>query len=206
MVITRQNKVQTVKPKTMETQTSTTEKESIGKAKKTDGVVSRRVTFKSEGMQLVGILRNPENRGNKKLPVIIVNPSWTNIKEQFAANYGEKLAALGYNTLCFDFRNYGESEGKVRNYEVPLDKVTDLKNAILFVEKQPEVDPEKIYMLGVCAGAGHTVMATVGNPEVKKLGLVASWLHDSEGVKIFYGGAEGVADRIAKSRAAKEKV
>jgi dienelactone hydrolase len=93
----------------------------------------------------------------------------------------------------------------VRNYEVPLDKVTDLKNAVLFAEKLPEVDQDKIYMLGVCAGASHVVMASAGNPKVKKLALVASWLHDAEGVKIFYGGAEGVADKIQKAKAAKAK-
>jgi len=166
---------------------------------------SRKVSFNSEGAELAGILRSPNDTGNKKLPLIIIAPSWINVKEQFAAIYGERLATRGYNTLTFDFRNYGESGGPIRNYEVPLDKVADLKNAILFAEKLPEIDPENIYMLGICAGAGHVVMATVGNPTVKKLALIASWLHDSEGVKIFYGGAEGVADKIQKAKVAREK-
>ncbi|HTE34876.1 MAG TPA: hypothetical protein VK666_31075, partial [Chryseolinea sp.] len=82
---------------------------------------------------------------------------------------------------------------------------TDLKNAVVFAEKLQEVDPDNIYLLGVCAGAGHVVMASEGNPRVTKLALVASWLHDSEGVKIFYGGADGVADKIQKARAARQK-
>jgi hypothetical protein len=48
-------------------------------------------------------------------------------------------------------------------------------------------------------------MASAGNPKVKKLALVASWLHDSEGVKIFYGGDEGVADKIQKAKLSKAK-
>lgn len=166
---------------------------------------SRKVFFNSEGIELAGILRSPEDRGNKKLPVIIIAPSWINIKEQFAAIYGERLVARGYNTLTFDFHNYGESAGPIRNYEAPLDKVTDLKNAVLFAEKLPEADPDNIYLLGVCAGAGHVVMASAGNPKVKKLALVASWLHDAEGVKLFYGGAEGVADKIQNAKAARQK-
>lgn len=166
-------------------------------------VTSKKVSFKSEGIELVGVLRSPEGVKDQMLPLIIIAPSWINVKEQFAAIYGERLASRGYNTLTFDFRNYGESGGEVRDYEVPLDKITDLKNAVLFAEKLPEVDQDKIYMLGVCAGAGHVVMAAAGNPKVKKLALVASWLHDAEGVKLFYGGAEGVADKIQKAKAAK---
>jgi hypothetical protein len=48
-------------------------------------------------------------------------------------------------------------------------------------------------------------MASSGNPLVKKIALVASWLHDKEGVKLFYGGEEGVADKIIKSKAAKAR-
>jgi uncharacterized protein len=168
-------------------------------------ITSKKVSFDTEGIELVGVLRSPKDRGNNKLPLVIIAPSWINVKEQFAAIYGERLAARGYNTLTLDFRRYGESGGTPRNYEVPLDKVTDLKNSILFAENLPEVDPNKIYLLGVCSGAGHTAMASVGNPKAKKLALVASWRHDSEGVKIFYGGAEGVAERIQKSKAEKEK-
>jgi fermentation-respiration switch protein FrsA (DUF1100 family) len=168
-------------------------------------ITSKRVSFDSEGIELVGVLRSPKDRGNKKLPLVIIAPSWINVKEQFASIYGDRIADRGYNTLTFDFRRYGESGGSPRNYEVPLDKVTDLKNAILFAENLSEVDPDRIYLLGVCAGAGHVTMAAAGNPKVKKLALVASWLHDSEGVKIIYGGAEGVEERIRKSKAAKDK-
>jgi len=189
----------------METTLSNQVSESSTKENGTSTFSSRRVSFNSEGAALAGILRSPKDRGNKKLPLIIIAPSWINIKEQFAAIYGERLAARGYNTLTFDFRNYGESGGLIRNYEVPLDKVTDLKNAVLFAEKLPEADPDNIYMLGICAGAGHVVIASAENPKVKKLALIASWLHDSEGVKIFYGGAEGVADKIQKGKAARQK-
>jgi hypothetical protein len=189
----------------METKTLSTGNETLTTENGQHSFSHKKVSFKSEGIELVGVLRSPEGARNQKLPLIIIAPSWINVKEQFAAIYGERLAARGYNTLTFDFRNYGESGGTVRNYEVPLDKVTDLTNAVSFTKKLPEVDQDKIYMLGVCAGAGHVVMASAGNPKVKKLALVASWLHDTEGVKLFYGGAEGVADKIQKAKDAKAK-
>jgi hypothetical protein len=164
----------------------------------------QQVSFMSEGIELKGILRSPAS-SNKKLPVIIIAPSWINIKEQFASIYAGQLAQRGYHTLTLDFRNYGESGGEPRNYEVPMDKVKDLQHAVLFAETLPEVDAEKIYLLGICAGAGHTALASIENKKVKKLAFVASWLHDAEGVKLFYGGEEGVSDKINKSRIAREK-
>jgi dienelactone hydrolase len=164
-------------------------------------ITAKKIQFESEGIQLTGTWRSSEEATNK--PVIIIAPSWINIKEQFAAIYGERLAKLGYHTFTFDFRNYGESEGQPRNYEVPLDKVTDFKNAINYAAQQPNVSA--IYVLGVCAGAGHVVMAAAGDQRVQKMALVASWLHDSEAVKLFYGGQQGVADKIKKSRAARQQ-
>jgi uncharacterized protein len=170
-----------------------------------NSVKSRKISFNSEGVKLAGVLRSLADSGSKKLPLIIIDPSWTNVKEQFAAIYAERLAARGYNTLTFDFRNYGESGGAIRGHEVPLEKVVDLKNALTFAQTLPEIDTGRIYMLGICAGAGHIVMASAGNPVVKKMALVASWLHDSEAVKLFYDGEEGVADKIRKAKAAREK-
>ncbi|WP_205511675.1 alpha/beta hydrolase [Longitalea arenae] len=167
--------------------------------------MKQRIEFSSEGVQIVGVLRTPAQNTGTKFPLVIIAPSWINVKEQFAAIYAEKLTKLGYATLTFDFRNYGESGGTPRNLELPLNKVTDLKNAVLFAETVPEVDADKIYMLGICAGAGHVVMAAADNPKIRKLALVASWLHDAEAVKLFYGGAEGVAERLRKSKAAQQR-
>jgi fermentation-respiration switch protein FrsA (DUF1100 family) len=168
--------------------------------KKQSTVDSSKVSFSSEGITLAGILRSPAGKSNELLPLIIIAPSWINVKEQFAAIYGERLAMLGYHTLTFDFRNYGQSGGAPRNYEVPLDKVTDFKSAINFAAALSQQNC--IYALGVCAGAGHVVMACAGDERIKKMALVASWLHDKEAVKLFYGGEEGVTDKINKSRTA----
>jgi len=165
-----------------------------------------KVIFKSEGIKLVGNLYYPINyKVGKKYPVIIVSGSWTTVKEQMAGLYAEKLAEKGFITLAFDFRNFGESEGEPRFYENPSMKVMDIKNAVDFLKQLPEVSENKIGAFGVCAGAMYTLVAASEDKRIKSVVTAASWLHDAEAVKLFYGGKEGVMAKIDAARKAKKK-
>lgn len=165
-----------------------------------------KVNFKSEGVNLVGDLYYPSNyESGKTYPAIVVSGSWTTVKEQMAGLYAKKLAAEGYITLAFDFRNFGESEGEPRFYESPQLKKIDIKNAVSFLENLPEVNNERIGAFGVCAGAMYTLMAAAEDQRIHSVVTTASWLHDAEAVKLFYGGAEGVNAKIEAAQAAKKQ-
>ncbi|MEM9545537.1 MAG: alpha/beta fold hydrolase [Bacteroidota bacterium] len=164
----------------------------------------KKINFKSEGLTLVGNLFYPADfQENKSYPAIIVSGSWTTVKEQMAGLYAQKLAETGYITLAFDFRNFGESEGEPRFYESPSLKKDDIKNALTYLESLPEVDGNKIGAFGVCAGAMYTLMAASEDERIQSVVTAASWLHDAEAVKMFYGGEEGVNTKIAAAQQAK---
>jgi len=166
----------------------------------------KKVNFKSEGANLVGNLYYPENYdANQTYPALVVSGSWTTVKEQMAGLYAEKLANEGFITLAFDFRNFGESEGEPRFYESPALKTVDVKNAVTFLESLPEVNNEKIGAFGVCAGAMYTLMAASEDDRIKSVVTTASWLHDADAVKLFYGGEEGVNTKIEAAQAAKKE-
>ncbi len=169
-------------------------------------VTMKRVSFKSEGATLVGHLYYPADyvQGNS-YPAIIVSGSWTTVKEQMAGLYAKRLAEQGLITLAFDFRNFGESGGKPRFFESPALKVIDIKNAVSYVESLAEVSNSKIGAFGVCAGAMYTLMAAAEDKRIKSIVTTASWLHDAEAVKLFYGGKEGVNSKIDAARQAKKK-
>jgi len=118
--------------------------------------------------------------------------------------YADKLANEGFITLAFDFRNFGESEGEPRFYESPVLKQVDVQNAVSYLTSLPEVDNEKIGAFGVCAGAMYTLMAASEDDRIKSVVTAASWLHDAEAVKLFYGGEEGVSTKIAAAQEAKK--
>ncbi|MDJ0834407.1 MAG: alpha/beta fold hydrolase [Gammaproteobacteria bacterium] len=169
-------------------------------------VSPRRVEFSSDGAKLVGNLYLPANYdASKKYPAVIVSGSWTTVKEQMAGLYAEKLAGQEFITLAFDFRNFGESEGMPRFYENPLQKVEDIENAVSYLQSLPEVDADRIGALGICAGSMYTLMAAAEDKRIKSVVTAASWLHDAEAVKLFYGGEEGVQAKIDAARAAKKK-
>ncbi len=165
----------------------------------------KKIKFNSEGAELVGNLYYPKNYdASKKYTALVVSGSWTTVKEQMSGLYAAKLAEEGFITLAFDFRNFGESEGQPRFYENPSMKKVDIKNAITYLENLPEVNNEKIGVFGVCAGAMYTLMAASEDDRVKAVVTAASWLHDAEAVKLFYGGEEGVKTKIEAAQIAKK--
>ena len=164
-----------------------------------------KIQFNSEGATLVGNLYFPKEMDTSQTyPAIIVSGSWTTVKEQMAGLYAEKLAEAGFITLAFDFRNFGESEGQPRFHESPALKKADIQHAITFLEGRPEVNSEAIGAFGVCAGAMYTLTAAAADKRIKSVVTAASWLHDAEAVKLFYGGAEGVQAKIDAARVAKK--
>ena len=168
-------------------------------------ITPRKVEFISDGAKLVGNLYLPQNyQAGKKYPAVIVSGSWTTVKEQMAGLYAGKLAGRDFITLAFDFRNFGESEGDPRFYENPVQKVEDIENAVTYLQSLPEVDGDRIGALGICAGSMYTLMAAAEDKRIKSVVTAASWLHDAEAVKMFYGGEDGVQARVAAARAAKK--
>lgn len=164
----------------------------------------KKVNFNSEGANLVGNLYYPSNyEEGKSYPAIVVSGSWTTVKEQMAGLYAEKLSEQGFITLAFDFRNFGESEGEPRFYESPEMKKVDVKNAVTYLTTLGEVDVTRIGAFGVCAGAMYTLMAASEDARIKSVVTAASWLHDEEAVKLFYGGEAGVREKIDAAKKAK---
>ena len=122
-----------------------------------------------------------------------------------AGLYAKDLAEKEFITLAFDSRNYGESEGEPRFYESPALKKEDIKNAVTYLRKLRQVNKSEIGVFGVCAGAMYTLMAASEDKRIKAVVTVASWLHDGEAVKLFYGGEKGVNDKIKAAKRAKKK-
>lgn len=167
-------------------------------------IVTRKVSFTSNGETMAGVLHLPADHDGRKLAGILVTGSWTTVKEQMARNYAEELARQGYAALTFDFRNFGESGGAPRAYESPAAKVEDFKAAAQFLQTLPEIDGARTGVLAVCASAGYAAQAINEGAPLKSYVAVAGWFHDKTSVAAIYGGEEGVAARIKAGQEARE--
>lgn len=162
----------------------------------------RPVEFVSGRARLRGRLFLPES-ATGRLPAAVVTGSWLSVKEQMPLAYAQRLAARGFAALTFDFRGFGESEGSPAGAERPARKAEDIDAAARFVRTLPEVDPERVALLGVCASAGYAARAAVDGAPVRALALVAPWLHDATIVRQMYGGSDGVLVRLERAEAAR---
>jgi uncharacterized protein len=171
------------------------------------------LSFNSSGSALVAKLhvsgggnqRSPEPRS----PGIIVIGSWLTVKEQMAQNYALLLSQQGFAALTFDFRGFGASEGQPREVESARSKAEDILNAAAYLRTRPEVDPERIGVLAICASASYTALALQGasleSSLVKSVAMVAPWIHDPEIAAELYGGSRAVDTRLSRARAARER-
>lgn len=164
------------------------------------------VSFLSEGQRVVGVLHMPANFSESRTyPTVIIDGSWTTVKEQMQGLYASKLADNGFLTLAFDHRYYGDSEGQPREYENHTAKVQDIKNAMTYLQTLPYVDKERIAGVGVCASGAYMMQAVAEDDRFAALGTVVAWLMTPETAKQFYGGDEGVNMRIHKAEQAEQQ-
>jgi fermentation-respiration switch protein FrsA (DUF1100 family) len=134
----------------------------------------RRITFASEGIELVGDLRLPAAQpgigagvgGRPGWPGIVLTGPFTGVKEQVTGSYAEQLSAAGFITLAFDHRGFGESGGR-RQHEDSQGKLADLRAAVSALAGAAEVDPARIGMVGICLGGGYAIRAAAQDPRVK---------------------------------------
>lgn len=165
-----------------------------------------RVTFPSDGETLVGNLFLPSSfTAGMELPLVIVTGSWITVKEQMPNYYAKRLADRGIAALTFDFRGYGESEGAPRQFESPARKSVDIRNAVAYAGTLPFTRAQRVGGLAICASAGYMARAIADGAPLNAFVTVAGWFHDAATIGQFYGGAQGVNERIALANAARAK-
>jgi fermentation-respiration switch protein FrsA (DUF1100 family) len=129
-----------------------------------------RVTFTSQGLRLAGDLRVPESSphaGPGGLPTLTFTGPLSGVKDQVVGRYADLLAEEGFVTIAFDHRNFGDSEGEPRQHEDPAGKIADLRDSVGYLASRPEVDADRIGLVGVCLGGGYAVRAAAFDPRVR---------------------------------------
>jgi len=147
------------------------------------------------------IYRNTDDITERQ-PAVIVTGSWLTVKEQMADLYARRLADRGYTAFTFDFSGFGESGGSPRQAEIPARKIADITAAARSVAGLSFVRPGSVGYLAVCASAQYALRAIAEGAAATSFVSVAGWYHDTASVAPFYGGMDGVTERINRARVA----
>jgi fermentation-respiration switch protein FrsA (DUF1100 family) len=135
----------------------------------------------------------------ERQPAVIVTGSWLTVKEQMPHTYAQLLAARGYTVLTFDFAGFGESGGSPRQAEIPARKIADIASAADYISTMSFVRQGAVGHLAICASAQYALRAIAEGAPINSFVSVAGWYHDTPSVAPFYGGLDGVNERITRA-------
>ena len=154
----------------------------------------QKVSFKTQyGFTLVGDLYTPKSVSPQDdlsaersvsetvcqqsgLPAIAVSGPFGATKEQSSGLYAMKMAERGFVALAFDPSFTGESSGEPRRTASPDINTEDFMAAVDFLSKLPEVDGERIGIIGICGWGGIALNAAAADTRIKA--TVASTMYD----------------------------
>lgn len=160
---------------------------------KSDKVDHRKVTFNNRyGITLVGDLYLPKDRASKS-PAIALSGPYGAVKEQASGLYAQTMAEQGFITLAFDPSYTGESGGEPRHVSSPDINTEDFSAAVDCLGLLPEVDRNRIGIIGICGWGGMALNAAAMDTRVKA--VAASTMYDMSRVM-----AKGYNDSTTKEQ------
>jgi len=119
----------------------------------------RKVSFFSGGSKVAALLWLPDDlQPGEKRPAIVSARGFGSVKEFVNPGFAARLTQEGYIALGFDYRGLGESEG-VPGRLLPTEHAEDIRAAMTYLQTLPEVDGERIGLLGDSMGAAHVIYA-----------------------------------------------
>lgn len=145
---------------------------------------SEQIVFYSEGAQLTGFLRLPDEETAEPRPAIVHGPGWLGLAS--ARNYEtwhRAFTAAGYAVLIFDYRGFGASEGE-RGWIRPDWQVEDILNGVTYLTARPDIDADRIGIYGMGGtGGANAIVAAALDERLKCVAAQsviadgADWLH-----------------------------
>ena len=140
------------------------------------------ITFDVDGLALNGWLYLPQDTTDKdstrknatkqlkSVPCIVLNSGFCGTKDMILEKYALRFVKAGYAALTFDYRHFGDSEGKPRQLYSEPKQLEDIKAAIDYARSRKEIDPGKIVIWGT-SSSGNFGMK-IASEDRKILGVI----------------------------------
>lgn len=139
-------------------------------------VIRQKVSFKNRyGITLSGDLYTPTQPASDKMPAIAITGPFGAVKEQSSGLYAQNMAERGFVTLAFDPSYTGESGGEPRHVASPDINTEDVSAAVDFLSIQPNIDPDKIGIIGICGFGGMGLNAAAMDTRIKATATITMY-------------------------------
>jgi uncharacterized protein len=124
------------------------------------------IAFPSDGLTLSGVLHVPEGATKPRPAIILCHGFGGSCRGAGHPELAQALAHAGYVVLRFDFRGCGQSEGE-RGSVICLEEASDLRHAVDFLETRPEVDRNRIGVIGASLGGSVALYVAAKDKRLK---------------------------------------
>lgn len=158
----------------------------------------RIVDFQTQGQKLVGTLALPVG-GKPPYPVVLFFTGFTGIRDEVPitgtadgmfSRTARILAEHGMASLRFDFRGFGDSEGQQAEMSF-TSEITDAIAAIDYLATLPEIDLQRLALIGLSTGGLIAAETAVRDSRVQSVVLWSPVANPPDNFKLMLG-AENV--------------
>lgn len=132
--------------------------------------------FFSNGLRLDADLHLPDGPSSGPYPVVVPASGYQGLKIIHPERFARYLTGCGYAVLAFDYRGFGFSEGE-RGRLVPQEWTEDVRAAVDRVTAHPDLDADRVALLGWGLGGGVVVAEAAYDPRVRAV-VVANGIAD----------------------------
>ena len=164
-----------------------------------NAVNHRKVTFVNRyGITLAADLYEPKNSSGKFAAIAVAGPFGA-VKEQSSGLYAQEMAKRGFLTIAFDPSFTGESGGYPRFVASPDINTEDFCAAVDFLSTLPNVDANRIGIIGICGWGGMAINAAAIDTRIKA--TVSTTMYDMSRVNANgYFDYEKTPEQLAAER------
>ena len=125
------------------------------------------IEFKADDGTILRGWHYVPDSGAGKYPTIVMAHGYSAVKEMYLDKFAEKFAAAGLASLVFDNRNFGASDGKIRQEIDPWQQIRDYRDAITFAETLATTDADRIGVWGSSYSGAHVIVVGATDRRVK---------------------------------------
>jgi fermentation-respiration switch protein FrsA (DUF1100 family) len=142
---------------------------------KSDKVDHKKVSYRTRyGITLVADLYAPKKITAKHAALAVSGPFGA-VKEQSSGLYAQEMAERGFIALAFDPSYTGESSGEPRNVASPDINTEDFSASVDFLGSLPNVDRERIGVIGICGYSGMALTAATSDSRIKAVATASMY-------------------------------